>query len=238
MDYFGARYYDSRIGRWGSVDPLAEKFPGVSPYNYCLNDPVKLFDPNGKEPVKKSIGSAQGAESVIRKIPLNSEQSLLSFRDVNANPFITTAEGKDNRYIPTNSGEFIDMLHFTKAAAETYARSPQGDGLVDKYFEQIAVLAVQAGGLFTEIKQGLSSDANIRHSFMSREDLRSNALGSLFAMTYKPNESLHKQVLKFLSQMGAITKKQYIKMYKEAYDEMPEDEAEARERYKGNENDK
>ena len=48
LDYFGARYYDSRIGRWGSVDPLAEKFPGVSPYNYCLNDPVKLFDPTGK----------------------------------------------------------------------------------------------------------------------------------------------------------------------------------------------
>ena len=47
-DYFGARYYDSRIGRWLSIDPLAEKYPGWSPYNYTLNNPIINFDPNGK----------------------------------------------------------------------------------------------------------------------------------------------------------------------------------------------
>lgn len=40
-DYFGARYYDSRIGRWLQVDPLAEKYFGWSPYNYTLNNPLK-----------------------------------------------------------------------------------------------------------------------------------------------------------------------------------------------------
>ena len=47
LDYFGARYYDSRIGRWLSVDPLAEKFPNTNPYNYCLNNPIMIVDPNG-----------------------------------------------------------------------------------------------------------------------------------------------------------------------------------------------
>ncbi len=32
------------------VDPLAEKYPGWSPYNYVLNNPVKLYDPDGKWP--------------------------------------------------------------------------------------------------------------------------------------------------------------------------------------------
>jgi RHS repeat-associated protein len=46
-DYFGARYYDSRIGRWMSVDPLTEKYPNISPYNYCANNPNSFVDPDG-----------------------------------------------------------------------------------------------------------------------------------------------------------------------------------------------
>jgi RHS repeat-associated protein len=39
---------------WLSVDPLAEKFAGWSPYNYCLQNPVKLVDPDGN--VQHRIG--------------------------------------------------------------------------------------------------------------------------------------------------------------------------------------
>lgn len=48
---FAGRYYDSEIGRFLSVDPKADKFPGWSSYNYCLNNPLKNIDPDGKEPI-------------------------------------------------------------------------------------------------------------------------------------------------------------------------------------------
>jgi len=47
--YFGARYYNSDISIWLSVDPLSDKYPNLSPYAYCGNNPVKLVDPNGME---------------------------------------------------------------------------------------------------------------------------------------------------------------------------------------------
>ena len=51
MLYAGARYYLPALGRWTAVDPLADQFPGVSPYNYALNNPISLFDPDGAAPV-------------------------------------------------------------------------------------------------------------------------------------------------------------------------------------------
>jgi RHS repeat-associated protein len=45
---FGARQYDSRLGRWLSRDPQAVKYPSASPYIFALNTPVQATDPNGK----------------------------------------------------------------------------------------------------------------------------------------------------------------------------------------------
>ncbi|MGD9494459.1 MAG: RHS repeat-associated core domain-containing protein [Bacteroidales bacterium] len=47
--YFGARYYDSDLSVWLSVDPLSDKYPNLSSYAYCANNPVMLVDPDGNE---------------------------------------------------------------------------------------------------------------------------------------------------------------------------------------------
>jgi RHS repeat-associated protein len=59
--YFGARYYDSDIGMWTSVDPRAEDFKGISPYHYNLNNPIKYIDPNGEGPVSAIFAGASAA---------------------------------------------------------------------------------------------------------------------------------------------------------------------------------
>ena len=68
LNYAGARYYDSALGRWHVVDPLWAQFPSYSPYNYVLGDPINLMDPDGMAPCcvdegKAFIGGAVGAVS-------------------------------------------------------------------------------------------------------------------------------------------------------------------------------
>ena len=48
---FGARMYDSRLGRWLSVDPLFSKFPHMSTYQFCNNNPIFFVDPDGRKVV-------------------------------------------------------------------------------------------------------------------------------------------------------------------------------------------
>jgi len=53
--YYGARYYEPVSSMWMSVDPLANKYPGWSPYNYTMLNPVKLVDSDGRETEKASL---------------------------------------------------------------------------------------------------------------------------------------------------------------------------------------
>ena len=48
--YFGARYYaPTTLAAWLSVDPMADKYPSISPYAYCAWNPLKLVDPDGED---------------------------------------------------------------------------------------------------------------------------------------------------------------------------------------------
>jgi len=59
LSYFGARYgvyperrrsrRDAGLSIWLSADPRSDKYPHQSPYAYCSNNPIMLFDPDGKE---------------------------------------------------------------------------------------------------------------------------------------------------------------------------------------------
>ena len=54
--YFGARYYNSDLSLWLSVDPMSDKYPSLSPYNYCAWNPLKIVDPDGMETIDNDDG--------------------------------------------------------------------------------------------------------------------------------------------------------------------------------------
>ena len=63
--YFGARHYHPTLSIWLSVDPMADKYPELSPYTYCGNNPVILKDLDGREinPIFSTSGELLGTDS-------------------------------------------------------------------------------------------------------------------------------------------------------------------------------
>ena len=82
LDYRGARLYDSDVGRFLSLDPDAEKYPGWSSYNYTLSNPIRWVDPTGKGPEDPTLENR--ADDVIANMGLkvtsqSSQQSINLF---------------------------------------------------------------------------------------------------------------------------------------------------------------
>lgn len=57
MDWlsYGAREYDPAIGRFFGVDPIAESFAHVTPYNYAENEPIANIDLHGLQKLSMHI---------------------------------------------------------------------------------------------------------------------------------------------------------------------------------------
>jgi len=48
--HFEFREYDSRLGRFTSLDPLSSVYPSLSPFSFAANNPIKLIDVFGLGP--------------------------------------------------------------------------------------------------------------------------------------------------------------------------------------------
>ena len=63
---FGARMYDSRIGRWLSIDELTGKYPGMSCFSFVGGNPIRAIDPNGKEIIITESLNKETGKSMIK----------------------------------------------------------------------------------------------------------------------------------------------------------------------------
>jgi len=77
--YYGARYYDPKTSVFLGVDPMSDKYPGLSPFVYCADNPIMLIDPTGMS--TEVVVCGPDADNVVAA--LNASSSLKITKDQN-----------------------------------------------------------------------------------------------------------------------------------------------------------
>ena len=93
-DFFGARFY-WQAGTWLSVDPLADKYPNISPYAYAAWNPIKYVDPDGREIINKM-------DPMIDKSLHDAGNNII---DKRANRIFFVSHGSSTVMFPYGQGE-------------------------------------------------------------------------------------------------------------------------------------
>ena len=197
--YYGARYLDPTGAMWLSVDPMWENFAGMSPYNYCMGNPVKMVDLMGMEPTENYGFNIELPEFVFTApSPSPNQEEVTLYNHIPV--------GED--YINSRQTNYGDLYHLPGWSAKggcTYAAAKSildffhisyNRSSIDKYrtmqdksgnFKNVfrSALAVKKRRIDESITCDEIRKANLDVNEIFREVSSMRIDGTAFALTYK-----------------------------------------------------
>ncbi len=142
--YYGARYYDSDLSIWLSIDPLASKYPNLSPYVYCMNNPVKLIDPDGREIV---IRGADGNATIYTQGMKYDGKDKFTQQAIRALNKLSNGRSKTATSMVNELSESDNKFTIKSGSNQFYSSDANAYAMIDPYgTENNAYIANTGGG--------------------------------------------------------------------------------------------
>jgi RHS repeat-associated protein len=114
---FGARIYDARLGTWLSVDPLAHKYPGESPYIFAGDNPIFFIDLGGTTKYVHYIYIDEATGETVKVTVVKSQELMKVAKQVASKPFGLDVQDTHTEY------DWYDI-------EETHTYTKKADGTV------------------------------------------------------------------------------------------------------------
>jgi RHS repeat-associated protein len=111
MYYYSARYYAPPV--FTSRDPLFEKYPWISPYAYCANNPLKYIDPTGMlytDFVNSETGDCMHIDDGKDQVVIINNSDYKTISNMNQTQYSNMSSTQQSSYNQIlNGGEKIEM---------------------------------------------------------------------------------------------------------------------------------
>ena len=159
FSYFGSRYYNSDLSIWLSVDPMSDKYPSLSPYVYCANNPIKLVDPNGEEigdPLKKMKVRRNSTSNTFGLVRKNKNGTTRPHQGVDyyapvGTPVYAVSNGLVVNTVTTDSkegyGKSVTIQHYDKD--DNPVQDKEGNNIYS-FYAHLSEVGVKVGDMVYE----------------------------------------------------------------------------------------
>jgi RHS repeat-associated protein len=166
---FGARGYDPRLGRWWSVDPLANQFASQSPYSYAGSNPVYFIDKEGEKKITYlTVIDNNGDKSMIKIIDEDKVMKEIvgysSLYVYDKNPTEITQDYDIAEYVTVDFSQG-DGNSVTTTTGELRGKERNWYTSLEESFPAIAGLVVYGSQSTNENSPGTKTDGEVYGSF-------------------------------------------------------------------------
>lgn len=170
---YGARMYDATLGRWHSVDPMAEKYYAYSPYSYCGSNPVIRIDPNGEDWMMDRFGYFLWDDDVTEERTTREGWSYIGADlpdDIGHYRILEEIDG--NLYHKNTINPFASFVNWVRGEnlmVEKKAYNPEGEHMMQQGIETGAEFGAGIiGGKALGKLWNTKLVTNIRNRFLSK----------------------------------------------------------------------
>lgn len=150
--YFGARYMDHELmTMWLSVDPMADKYPSISPYAYCAWNPIKIMDPDGMDTLNVTYNNTTKKWDIGTPIVAKGNDVINVTKSDGTSGAVVFSEGEYGKRIcnvtlEDNGQQTLSVFMMSGTGAAGYAVEPTGEADNSKSFENDGVkLPIECG---------------------------------------------------------------------------------------------
>ena len=153
--YFGARYMDHELmTMWLSVDPMADKYPNISPYAYCAWNPLVLIDPDGMDTLNVTYNNTTKRWDIGTLVIAQGNDVINVTKSNGLTGSVVFSEGEYGKRIcnvtlEDNGQQTLSVFMLSGEGVAGYAVEPSGVADNSKSYEKDGVIVPIECGVYS-----------------------------------------------------------------------------------------